>query len=330
MRAVDLAKVDLNLLIVLDALLETRSVTKAAERLGTSQPAVSRSLAKLRDLFDDTLLVKGARGMTPTMRAEALAEPLARLLAGVEEFLIQPSFDPASTDRVFRLATTDYGALAVLPAVMRRFSEEAPRAGIEVVPFSREVFRALAEGQVDLLLYADGRVPGSFRTMKLFEESFVSLVRTGHPLLGDSGRDRVIPLADFAAWPQVMVSIFGGTSGPVDTALAAFGLKRHIALCVPYFATAAVIASSSDLVVTMPSRIARQLGSHLGLVELNMPSFVSGYGYRLLWHERSHGDLGAAWLRRLIRRGVRQEADDPTVILPDHQPPDRPADASGD
>lgn len=305
MHSPDLAKVDLNLLVVLATLLETRSVTKTAERLGSSQPAVSRALAKLRELLGDTLLVKGARGMTPTARAEALVDPLARLLAGVEDFLVRPSFDPAATDRLFRVASTDYGALAVLPAVMERFSREAPRGAIEVAPVSRDVFRALADGQVDLMLYADGQVPGSFRAMTLFEESFVSLVRTGHPLLRSAGADGMVSVEAFAAWPQVMVSVFGGTTGPVDTALGTLGLKRHVALCVPYFATAAVIVSTSDLVVTMPSRIAQRFAPPLGLLEVAMPTLVSGYGYRLLWHERSHGDPGVAWLRRLIRGCVR-------------------------
>ena len=207
----DLAKVDLNLLVVLHALLETGSVTRAAERLGSSQPAVSRALAKLRRLFGDRLMVKAASGMTPTLRAEAMREPLATLLGGVETFLHKPKFDPASTDRVFRIATTDYGALAILPNIAARFAREASNAAIEVVGFSRDVFRMLADGQVDFVLYADNPVAGSFRARELFRESFVTLIRQGHPLLEQMrGAKDVLPIKLKAAAPfQVTQSVRG-------------------------------------------------------------------------------------------------------------------------
>jgi DNA-binding transcriptional LysR family regulator len=306
MRSTDLAKVDLNLLVVLRTLLETRSVTRTAERLGSSQPAVSRSLAKLRRLLDDRLMVKSASGMMPTLRAEAMLEPLASLLGSVETFLLKPEFEPSATDRVFRIATTDYGALAILPNIAARFAREAPNAAIQVVSFSRDVFRTLAEGQIDLVLYSDNPVPGSFRTRELFRESFVSLVRRGHPLLDQiRGEKDALPLKLFTAWPHILVSVFGGQGGPIDTALAERGLKRHVALQVPYFATAAVITAASDFLVTMPSRAAEQLAPRLGLVILKAPALVKPWGYRLLWHERSHGDPGAVWLRRLVIEGVR-------------------------
>ena len=306
MRSTDLAKVDLNLLVVLHTLLETRSVTRTAERLGSSQPAVSRSLAKLRNFFGDSLMVKGASGMMPTLRAEAMVEPLANLLGNVETFLLKPKFDPAATDRVFRIATTDYGALAILPNIAARLAGEAPNAAIEIVSFSRDVFRTLAEGQIDFVLYSDNPVSGSFRMRELFRESFVSLVRSGHPLLDQirKGKD-VLPLKVFTAWPHILVSVFGGQGGPIDTALAEQGLKRHVALRVPYFATAAVITAASDFLATMPSRAAYQLAPRLGLVILKPPPLVKPYGYRLLWHERSHGDPGAVWLRRLVVESVR-------------------------
>lgn len=310
MHSAELARIDLNLLVVLQTLLETRSVTRTAERLGSSQPAVSRSLAKLRHLFGDKLMVKGASGMMPTLRAEAMIEPLANLLGNVETFLLKPKFDPYLTDRVFRIATTDYGALAVLPNIAARLAREAPNAAIEVVSFTRDVFRTLAEGQIDFILYSDNPVPGSFRMRELFRESFVSMVRRGHPLLDQirGGKD-ALPLKIFTAWPHILVSVFGGQGGPIDTGLAERGLQRHVAMQVPYFATAAVITAASDLLVTMPSRAAHQLAPRLGLVILKAPPLVKRWGYRLLWHERSHGDPGAVWLRRLVVEGVRLERE---------------------
>jgi DNA-binding transcriptional LysR family regulator len=307
MHLSDLGKVDLNLLLVLHMLIETRSVTKAAQRLGTSQPAVSRSLAKLRVIFNDRLMVKDAQGMMPTRRAEAMSEPLAKLLGGIEEFLLEPKFDPAASDRVFRIATTDYGALAVLPSLAPRLARDAPKAGIEITPVSQDVFRLLTDGQVDVLFYSDNPVPGSFRMRELFQERFVSLVRGEHPLLKGPGHIQgQVSLEAFAAWSHVLVTIFGGPTGPVDRGLAEHGLKRRVAVWVPYFATGAAIAAGSDLIVTMPSRVARRLAQPLGLVELKTVPLVEPWGYRMLWHERTHGDLGAAWFRQLILDSVRE------------------------
>jgi DNA-binding transcriptional LysR family regulator len=308
MHSADLGKIDLNLLVVLHMLLQTRSVTKAAERLGMSQPAVSRSLAKLRLLLNDRLMVKDAQGMSPTRRAEAMSEPLARLLGGIEDFLLEPKFDPSASDRVFRIATTDYGALAVLPSFAPRLARDAPKAGIEIVPVSQDVFRLLTDGQVDVLFYSDNPVSGSFRMRELFQERFVSLVRSGHPLLEATRRGETeVSLEAFAACSHVLVTIFGGPTGPVDAELARHGLKRRIAVWVPYFATGAAIAASSDLIVTMPSRVAKRLARPFGLVELKTVPLIEPWGYRMLWHERTHGDLGTAWFRRLIAESVRED-----------------------
>ena len=308
MHSADLGRIDLNLLVVLHILLETRSVTKTAKRLGTSQPAVSRSLGKLRQLLNDQLMVRDAQGMTPTRRAESMSEPLARLLGGVADFLLEPKFDPTASERVFRIATTDYGALAVLPSLAPRLARDAPSAGIEIVPMSQDAFRQIAEGQVDVLFYSDNPVAGSFRTRDLFQERFVSLVRCGHPLLPPDGQvQNETSLETFAACSHVLVTIFGGPTGPVDKGLAEHGLKRRIAVWVPFFATGAAIAANSDLIVTMPSRVAKRLAQRLGLVELTTAPVVEPWGYRMLWHERTHGDVGAAWFRRLILESVRED-----------------------
>ena len=304
MRPENLARIDLNLLVVLHSLLRTRSVTKTAAALGISQPAASRALSNLRVVFEDRLLVRGAGAMVPTLRAEELAQPVSALLSQMEALVAAPTFDPASTDRLFRIATTDYGALAVLPAFMERVAREAPRAVVEIVPFSREVFNSLGNGHVDVLLYSDAPVPGSFRARELFSETFVSLVRRDHPLLNDGGGSEVT-LEAFASWPHILVSVFGGLTGPVDQALAECGLKRRIALWVPYFATAAFVSATTDLIVTLPRRIADGVAQQAGLAPLQTPEFVSGYSYRLLWHERSHTDPGAAWLRRLVVESTR-------------------------
>lgn len=302
MREVDIRRIDLNLLVVLRVLLDTGSVTRTAERLHMSQPAVSRALAKLRLQLGDKLLVRVAGGMTPTLRAQSLSAPLAALLHQLEEFVAPAVFNPATTRRVFRVATTDYGAVAVLPSLMQAFAQLAPLAGIEVIPFSDAVFELLNAGQVDFILYSDDPVAGTLRTRPLFRETYSCLLRAGHPLLvnRDARADQALSLQEFTAWPHALVSIFGGRTGEVDDALAACLQKRHIALWLPYFATAGLVSAASDLIVTLPTRVATALAATNGLRLLKPPLALSGFGYRMLWHERSHEDPGCVWLRDLV------------------------------
>ena len=307
MREVDLARLDLSLLVVLRALLDTSSVTRTAARLEMSQPAVSRALARLRAILGDRLLVKGGAGMLPTARAEALAGPLASVLAGIEAIVdAPPAFDPATATRVFRVATTDYGATAILPGLAAAFFAQAPHAALEIEPFSSDVFRRLAEGALDLALYSDDPAPGSLRARELFVDDYACLVRGGHPMLAEFAASGAMPMPQFLRWPHVLVSVFGGRAGVVDEALARRGLHRRIGLWLPYFATAAMVAASSDLILTLPSRIAARFAPLTGARLLRPPVELESFGYRVIWHERAHGDPATAWLRRLIASGVAQ------------------------
>ena len=304
MRHVDLRRIDLNLLVVLRALLATRSVSRAADALGMSQPAVSRALARLRRQFGDRLLIKGGNAMTPTLFAENVAAPLSTLLSDAEALLGGvPSFDPATTERVFRLATTDYGATAVLPAVLPLLRQAAPKAGLEVVSFGRDLFGMLADGQVDLALYSDDPVPSSLRTADLFSEDYASVVRSGHPAAANAV-DGTIALEDYLAHGHALVTVFGGRSGVIDDALALLGRSRSIAMWLPYFATAALLVARSDLILTLPRRAAIGLAGPLGLVTLRPPVEPAPFGYRIVWHQRTHEDAGCRWLRALCVAAV--------------------------
>lgn len=301
----DLSQVDLNLLVVLSMLLETRSVTKTAERSGMSQPAVSRALAKLRVIFDDALLVKAGTIMRPTVRGTALLEPLQAALAGVGSLLAgRAPFDPASTERVFRIATTDYGATVILPPLAALMVSAAPKASIEVVPVDGQTFRQLGEVDVDLALYSDNPVPPNLRTRDLFQERFGCLLRAGHPAIGRAEEGR-IRLEDYVAFSHILVTVVGGRTSTVDTALAAIGHSRHIAVRLPYFATAALVAASSDLFLTIPRRAAENFADDERLRLMEPPVKLPIFGYRMVWHERVHAEPDHAWLRRLVLRAVR-------------------------
>ena len=311
MQEPDLKDLDLNLLVVLRALLQTRGVGQAAERLGMSQPAVSRALSRLRRQFGDQLLVKGHRSMMPTVYASELAGPLNYLLEQTEAFFERKSaFDSSTTSRVFRVATTDYGAIAIFPKLLPQFRADAPLAGIEIVAFGRDTFRMLAEGQIDIAFYADDPVPTSLRTADLFTENYSSLVRENHPLTSQITNGR-IGIEAYLAHDHALVTVGGGRTGVVDDALRVLGLKRRVALWLPFFMTAAALVSQSDLILTLPRRAAAVAAGSLPLVTFLPPAELETFGYRMIWHERSHKDAACVWLRDLIARSSASNSPGP-------------------
>ena len=195
---------DLATLRVLQSLFETRNTTRTAEQLNISQPAVSRALARLRQALADPIMVKGPGGMILTDRADEIRARLSVALAGLDDFLVRPTFDPEKASRVFRLTTTDYGAIAVLPRLVRHLSRVAPRVALEILPFSPDAFRQLGDGQTDLALYSDDDVPLPLRSRHLYREGYASLVRRDHPAISKS-----IDLEAFLSWPHALVSVLG-------------------------------------------------------------------------------------------------------------------------
>lgn len=244
-------------------------------------------------------MVKGPSGMIPTDRAEEIRARLTAVLAGLDDFLVRPTFDPRSAARIFRVTTTDYGAIAILPRLVRTLSKVAPGVALEILPFSPDAFRNLGEGQTDFVLYSDDEVPLPLRSRNLYREGYASLVRRNHPAIGAT-----IDLEAFLCWPHALVSVLGGRTGVVDDALAALGRRRRIAMWLPYFATAATVIAQTDMILTIPSRAADELAEGHALARFAPPLQIEGFGYRLLWHERSQADLGHKWLRDLIAATV--------------------------
>ena len=306
MPASELRRLDLNLLVVLQTVLETRNVTAAARQLNMSQPAVSRALTRLRSLFRDQLFVKGPKGVIPTPRAEGLSDVLVRLLAEIGEAVEQPSFDPCISARVFRIATTDYGALAVLAPAIAALIAEAPAVGLDIVPLDGSSFGDLATGKVDFALYSDDPAPTNLRRMILFEEGYATLVRKDHAAAAPA-LDGKMAMADFLARGHILVNVAGGRSGIVDEALAALGLIRHVAVSLPYFSAAGVLAARTDLLLTLPRRVAAGMSDELGLAMLEPPLVLPTFGYNLLWHPKNDADPGATWLRERLGEAVHQK-----------------------
>lgn len=295
----ELRRLDLNLLVVLHTVLETQNVTAAARQLNMSQPAVSRALARLRTVFDDALFVKGGKGVIATPRAEALHGRMTALLAELGAAIDAPSFDPATSSRIFRVATTDYGALAVLSPIIGQLFREAPGIAIDIVPLTHGTFAELGTTDIDLALYSDDPTPVPLFSQPIFHESYVTLIRSGHPAL-PLGKDQRLSMESFLAHSHILVVIGGDRTGVVDTALTVLGRSRTIALTLPYFSTAALIAAQSDLLLTLPARVAVHFADALGLHIARPPVEIDGFGYRLLWHARNDCDSANQWLRNCV------------------------------
>ncbi len=300
--------VDLNLVRVLDALLAERHVTRAAARLGISQSAASHALARLRRLLADPLLVRGPRGargprsphevMVPTPRALALAPALERALAELAAALRPPApFDPATARRTFHLAIGDYAELVLLPALVARLATIAPGVDLFVRAVPDDLAAALAAGDVDLVLAPprprDLSGPGLYQR-HLFDERFVCALRRGHP-----AATRRLTLDRFCDLDHVLIAPRGTAGGYVDDALARLGRRRRVAVTVPHFLVVPHVVATTDLVVTLPARVAAALAAPHRLVTRPPPAAlgVTGFAIHQLWHERTHGDAAGRWLR---------------------------------
>jgi DNA-binding transcriptional LysR family regulator len=297
MHGVDVSGVDLNLLAALDVLLAERSVTAAARRLGLGQPAVSHALARLRELFADPLLVRSGRGMIATPRAEALREPLARLLADAARLVRQEvRFDPATSTRGFTIVTPDLLA-TLLPRIVSRLRREAPRARLEVVHRSSDERSALEEGRADLVLgpaMAEG--PG-LRTRGLGRIHFGVVARRDHPGLARGGQLRAHA---WTAYPHILVR--SGINSPsfVAEALAQAGATREIGLVVPSFLAALVTVAETDLFFAAPRELLYPIADRLGLVVCTPPITVPAVPVAAVWHERFDAEPGHRFLRDLV------------------------------
>lgn len=292
-----LAQLGLHHLRALDVLLSTGHVTRAAERLGLSQSALSHTLAELRRVLDDPLLVRGPGGMVLTPRAEALGPPLRRALADLERALGgEARFDPGTARRRFVLSMGDSFAVLLLPTLVRLVGEQAPGVDLLVRP-PPEGRATLGIEHHDADLALDVRPPDlpGLRTRALFEDGFSCLVRADHPAVGE-----ILDLATWLSLPHALVSPVGEGPGIVDQVLAARGLERRVALRVPFFMAAPLAVASSDLVLTLPTRIAHRLASQAPLRILPPPLPLPTYTSSLVWPARLHEDPAHRWLRALV------------------------------
>ena len=306
----NLSSVDLNLLVVFEALYQTRNVTAAGGRLNRAQPSVSNALSRLRLLFDDPLFTRAQRGIVPTLRALELAAPVKAILAEVEGLLQPQQFDPLTANMTLHIAATDYALRAVIVPFMARLRREAPGIRVAVVPVNNETLQDQFErGAVDLALLTPDTTPQELHTRRLFDEEYVCLLRDDHPLISTGP----LTLDAFCALEHALVSYPGGNfSGVTDTALAALGRSRRVTLSICSFLVLPEILRLSDLISVVPRRLAI---AGTGLTQLPPPLTIPGFTKTLAWHERTHRHKGHQWLRQLLII-IADETTNPVTSLP--------------
>jgi DNA-binding transcriptional LysR family regulator len=293
----NLRSIDLNLLVVLDALLDEAHVSRAAERLGLSQPATSSALERCRHLFQDPLLERGRGTMRPTPKAEALRAPLKALLAGAEAILDPPKPDLATLAQTVRIVMADLPATIVVAELHARLADSAPGVNLVVQPWhgAAAALEGLAKGGSDLAVSVFPDVDAAFRREELAQERYVVVMRKDHPAAADFG------LEAWLAWPHVLVSGRGEASSPLDRLLAQQGRARRVALVVPSFLTVLPLLRDSDLVAMLPARcLPADAGKTFRVFEPPLP--VEGFPLHLAWHMRRDQDLAVQHVAGLLRR----------------------------
>lgn len=292
----DINKIDLNLLVSLNILIEEANVTRAAARLGVSQPGLSAQLARLRELFGDPLLVPSetGRGMLPTVRALELREPLYAALKDLETVLRRPSkFDPRSDTRTFSIAASDNATIVLGLALIERLRSSAgPGIRVAFQNIRNDLIGAqLERGDIDILIGSEKIVPTAMKARKLYDERFMHVQRKGHPR-GMAQLD----LDTYCSLEQVLISTSGGSFyGFIDEQLEKLGYRSNVVLSVHQFMLAPMIVECTDIVATIPERLAKRFADKLDIFEL--PFAAQGFSLYAAWHPRSQADPAHVWLR---------------------------------
>lgn len=294
----DIRNIDLNLLTVLEVLLQEQSVTKTAARIGRSQPAVSRALARLRETFDDPLFVSAGRNLVPTPRAEELQVSLTAVLLDVRNLMTPVRFDPATAANTFRITAPDATVHLMLGKFLARVATEAPSMNVTISSAAGSQLAALEAGDIDLAVDTFIDTPPGFHRLSLFESPLVAVVRDGHPALDD-----VFDIGAFSAWPHVWVDT--ATSRVLDAQLAQRGINRRVSVRVSSFFTGAVTVQQTDCIMIVPEEVAARAVEMADLAILPLPVAMPRLTLDQLWHPRRQHDPSHIWLRGAIADTAR-------------------------
>ena len=293
----ELSDIDLNQLVLFQQLMVERRVSKVAENLGLTQPAVSNTLAKLRRQFGDELFVRTPKGMMPTPFAEQLAEPIGYALGMIHSGLNQHSrFDPASVKRSLTIGMTDIGEIVFLPELVERLRQEAPGVSLSTVRTTATNLRDDMEaGKVDLAIGPLPQLKAGFFQRRLFRQRYVCLFRKGHAL-----DRRRLSLADFKAAEHLVIVSAGTGHGKVDDLIRRAGVDRTVRLTVPHFVSVGHILRRTDMVATVTERLAESLVEPFDLTYRPHPVNLPEIAINVFWHAKVHRSPAHQWLRGVV------------------------------
>ena len=292
MNKIDLRRIDLNLLVVFDVLMAERNVTRAADRLGRTQSAVSHALARLRAQLGDPLLVKSGGRMVPSPFAEHLVGEVRPILSSIGRVLVPPqAFEAATTTREFRVAIPDLND-ALFPLLAERVRREAPLAGLEWALRDENVLFAVVEGQIDMALVPAGlALPDGIEHVMVKPLKWASFVCRGHPAIKGWGK------AAWLKWPHVAVRVGARMPSPVEAAASRVDGRRRITTWVPHFSAVAPLLARTDLIATLPVLVMVDALERFGLCALKAPIHLEPMLHRLVWSRRLGNDPAIRWLR---------------------------------
>ena len=296
---------DLNLLVVFEAMLETRSVSKASARMGISQPSMSHMLAKMRKSFDDPMFIRVKNEMQPTPRALAVAQPIRQAMELARSEIFQRrSFEPATSTQTFTLRMTDVAEASYLPQVINEVRKQAPQVRLRTVsPISEKLEEGLESGAVDLAIgyFPDLRNAGVFQQRLVRSSSFESIAGAANPHIGPEG----MSLAAFARAPHLAVHTEGRSQEVIEQAMKNLGISREVLLIVPHFLGLMSIIPQSELMAIIPVDLASAFERQKGIVIYELPFPTPQVEVIHIWHKRFQKDSANQWLRGVVRKVLR-------------------------
>lgn len=305
---INLLRVDLNLLVALDALLAERSVTRAARRVGLGQSAMSHNLGRLRKVFRDEILVRRTDGMHPTPRALELADPVRIALAQIQATVLDKgNFDPATTARTFRIAIPDILEVGLLPSLMAHLRLTAPNVRLQVRSVAaQDVPHLLDSDEIDVGISGVDSILPHHNCRRLYAENYLcifdnTLIEVDIP----------ISLEDYIRLPHVLQSLRGDSRGVVDEALAKLGLVRTVVLATPNFSSVPFVLQRAPVISTLPARLARYFAAAFGLTASPVPIALDSFSVSLLWHASRNHDPAHSWLRDTLMLVAGETAMEP-------------------
>lgn len=299
MKSIELAEIDLNLLVAFEVLFKERSVTVAAQRLHLGQPAMSAALGRLRTVFEDELFIRIGKEMQPTSKALEIAPGILAALQQIRQTIeFSQIFDPVSSQRSFTIGSPDYTSYVVLPQLLDFCSHNAPGLNFRFIGYEKDtVGELLEQGAIDLALGVFPQPPQHTNSTPLFQEHFVGIARQGNPALSNG----TMSVETFASLPHALVTLRRDATGEIDKALARCHLQRRIAVTIPHMLVLPAIIATNDLVAAVPYRVAARLASLHCLEIFELPVKTEAWTVSMLWSRLADKDTANGWLRQTFK-----------------------------